>query len=154
MRAKRSDPGARDAELAARRERYASDPDLREREQERHRKGYRERAADPEYRAAYNARKRRWSRERYASDPEHRERVLRRPHGYRKHLPALIEEQGGRCGICGEPLPESLADIHVDHVFPLREIARLGALAEPLRLDPANLQAAHPACNIAKGARL
>ena len=38
--------------------------------------------------------------------------------GIRAHLPTLIRQQGGVCGICKKSLPNELDDIHVDHIIP------------------------------------
>ena len=109
--------------------------------------------AAPGRRARVNRRTRRRSRERWASDPGFRARRVavrrnrRRTYGSskrRRQLPALICAQDGLCGICGNPLPADLTVIEVDHVIP---VARGGLDT----LD--NLQAAHTACNRAKGAR-
>ena len=64
--------------------------------------------------------------------------------GIRVHLPALIAQQGGLCGICGESLSVDLEGIHVDHIVPR---AHGGTDA------PENLQAAHAVCNLRKGAK-
>ncbi len=55
----------------------------------------------------------------------------------------LLEMDDGVCGICGEDVDP--LDFHVDHVIPL---ARGGEHSY------ANTQAAHPACNLSKNARL
>ena len=65
--------------------------------------------------------------------------------GVRAYLPTLIADQRGLCGICGKPLPDDLAAVHVDHIRPR---AHGGTNA------PENLQAAHASCNLAKGASL
>ena len=72
---------------AEKRERYASDPEFRERELTRQREKY---ASDPEYRRRKLAQK----RAKYASDPEYREKVRERgsrrihtPSGERITLP-------------------------------------------------------------------
>lgn len=109
-------------------------------------------------------------RERYATDPAYRKRVLarnrvdqrKRPYVVkasvrsrrrraalggnktRRCLPALIEAQGGLCGICGEALPSDLSTIEVDHIIP---VSKNGGN------EIENLQAAHMACNRRKGAR-
>ena len=53
----------------------------------------------------------------------------------------VIARANGRCEICGEPFE---GEIHVDHVVP---VARFGATTDD------NLRAAHPMCNLSKGAR-
>ena len=58
-------------------------------------------------------------------------------------LPALIRRQNGKCGICRKQLPEDLAEVHIDHVFPVTKGGDN---------DIGNLQAAHRSCNAAKGA--
>lgn len=55
----------------------------------------------------------------------------------------VLERGRGLCGICGEPVDP--ARFHVDHKVPL---ARGGAHTY------ANVQPAHPACNLTKGARM
>lgn len=65
--------------------------------------------------------------------------------GVRAYLPTLIADQLGLCGICGEPLPDDLGAVHVDHIRPR---AHGGTNA------PENLQAAHASCNLAKGSSL
>ena len=61
----------------------------------------------------------------------------------RDRLLSLISRQDNRCGICGEPLPRSADDIHIDHIRPR---SRGGTD------DAWNLQATHAHCNIKKGA--
>ena len=73
----------------------------------------------------------------------HKSRYALAP-GYRQHLPALIDYQRGRCGICGEALPDDWAQIHVDHITPR---SRDGTD------ESDNLQAAHEVCNLRKGPR-
>ena len=65
--------------------------------------------------------------------------------GIRAHLPALIGQQGGLCGICKKSLPSELEDIHVDHIVPR---AHGGTDV----VD--NLQATHRHCNLSKGAKV
>lgn len=65
--------------------------------------------------------------------------------GIRTHLPTLVAQQGGLCGICGKPLPVELDEIHVDHIRP-RSRGGTDAVG--------NLQAAHAHCNQSKGANL
>ncbi len=62
----------------------------------------------------------------------------------RRHLTWLIQRQRGRCGICGQPLlqPPTGDVVHVDHIVPLVQ----GGSDQR-----SNLQAAHAACNLAKG---
>jgi 5-methylcytosine-specific restriction endonuclease McrA len=55
----------------------------------------------------------------------------------------VLERDEGICGICG--LPTDRDDFHVDHVIPLSK----GGLH-----CYANVQVAHPFCNIGKGAKL
>lgn len=62
---------------------------------------------------------------------------------------AYIRRQAGPCGICGKPIDYTLAYPHpqsftVDHIEPL-------SLRPDLARDLDNLQAAHNACNRAKG---
>ena len=100
-------------------------------------------ARDPEYRAKLNATRRRWERRRRAIDPSFKKKARNR-----HHLPELVEDQDGLCGICGEPLPEDYMDgskVHVDHILP---VACGGGH------DFDNLQAAHSHCNMTKGARV
>jgi hypothetical protein len=62
-----------------------------------------------------------------------------------KLTPALRREMilaALACGICGETLFEG-DEIHVDHVVPM---------AKGGRTEPSNLQVAHAACNLKKGA--
>lgn len=54
---------------------------------------------------------------------------------------AVLERDGMVCQLCGGEIPDG--DLHLDHVEPL---SHGGATT------PANLQAAHSRCNIAKGA--
>lgn len=54
----------------------------------------------------------------------------------------VIERDGNACGICGDPVEEAP---HIDHIHP----RSLGGSDLPI-----NLQVAHPACNIRKGARV
>lgn len=66
----------------------------------------------------------------------------------RRNLPerlrkAVIERDGMVCQICGEDIPDG--DLHIDHIFPV-------SLGGADTLD--NLQAAHSACNVRKGARV
>jgi 5-methylcytosine-specific restriction endonuclease McrA len=56
-------------------------------------------------------------------------------------LAAVLAASQGRCGICGQPLSDK---IHFDHIVP---IARGGSHTQD------NLQAAHPKCNLRKGAK-
>ena len=65
--------------------------------------------------------------------------------GIRAHLPDLIRAQRGACGICSEPLPDELDDIHVDHIMP-----RVHGGTDSVD----NLQATHAHCNLSKGAKL
>ena len=64
----------------------------------------------------------------------------------RRHLPWLIQRQGGNCGICRQPLPEPPKGdvVHVDHIVPL---VRGGTDQR------SNLQATHAACNLTKGSQ-
>ena len=80
------------------------------------------------------------------------ERNSRVGSGLRKHrlLDAMHEVQKGTCGICNKPLPDDYRNgtlVHVDHIFPLAEIAKAGDTAMHLAKDPANLQLAHAECN-------
>jgi 5-methylcytosine-specific restriction endonuclease McrA len=50
------------------------------------------------------------------------------------------------CEFCGNPIDRA-KDIHVDHVQPFR------TLADPARLDPANLRIAHSRCHMSHTAR-
>jgi len=85
-------------------------------------------------------------------DPDYRERFnkkdreRKREYGLRKkYLTAKIEEQGGICGICKNPLPAKRSEIHLDHILP-----RIRGGSD----DPHNLQAACAACNLRKGGRV
>lgn len=64
----------------------------------------------------------------------------------RKHLPELIAQQRGRCGLCRKRLPMLTdgARVHVDHKVPKSQ----GGSD-----DLANLQAVHARCNRIKGGR-
>lgn len=66
--------------------------------------------------------------------------------GLRRHLPELIAEQNGECGICGGPLPDDIqaGQIEVDHIVP-----RAAGGGDEIE----NLQAAHGYCNRVKGNR-
>ena len=55
----------------------------------------------------------------------------------------VYERDRGICGICKEPVHENA--FHIDHIIPLA----LGG-----RHSYANVQLAHPLCNVAKGARI
>lgn len=55
---------------------------------------------------------------------------------------AVFERDGGVCGICGNPVDPT--NWHLDHIVPL---AKGGTHEE------ANVQVAHPRCNLSKGAR-
>lgn len=55
----------------------------------------------------------------------------------------VLERSAALCGICGDPVDP--ADFHVDHIIPL---SRGGEDSY------ANCHAAHPECNVAKGAKL
>lgn len=62
--------------------------------------------------------------------------------GYRHHLDELIQEQGGKCGICGHRLPRRRRDlIHIDHIQPVH----LGG-TDAKR----NLRATHAKCNLSR----
>lgn len=92
-------------------------------------------------------------RSRYHNDPQFRKTKLSRNkdridrlggQGYRRNLPHLLEDYGGKCGICGQHLPENKSLIHVDHIIP---VSKGGAD------DYENLQPAHAVCNLRKGNR-
>ena len=55
---------------------------------------------------------------------------------------AVIARAQGACALCGGPLGSA---VHIDHAVP---VSRGG------KTDLPNLQAAHPACNLRKGARV
>ncbi|MDE0200211.1 MAG: HNH endonuclease signature motif containing protein [Caldilineaceae bacterium] len=62
--------------------------------------------------------------------------------GYRHHLPDLIREQNGKCGICGRLLPVRRRDlVHVDHIRPIH----LGGTHAKR-----NLRAVHAKCNLSR----
>lgn len=66
-----------------------------------------------------------------------RERMRRRRRG-RRHV--ILARNDGLCGICGQSIE---GEFHIDHIVPVA----LGGTD-----DEANLQPAHPRCNILKGA--
>lgn len=63
-------------------------------------------------------------RARYHNDPKYRDRLLARQRQRgttplrRRHLPAKIKEQNGRCAICGEEIPQDKGQNHIDHRTP------------------------------------
>lgn len=66
-------------------EKFANDPEFRERVREKNRERYRKRLADPEFRERQQERQREYKRKRYANDPKFREKVLsRRKETYRR----------------------------------------------------------------------
>src|SRR5262249_38653801 len=78
FRAKRNmiDENARLARRRRERERYANDPEYRERKRQQQRERMRKRyATDPEYRELLLERQRKRQRKRYANDPEYREQL-------------------------------------------------------------------------------
>lgn len=89
-------------------------------------------------------------RERYQTDPEYRARLLaqQRARGTtpirRQHLPDKLEEQRGRCAICGEAIPQGKGANHVDHKIPS---SRGGTD------DADNIQAVCAGCNRRKGVK-
>lgn len=56
----------------------------------------------------------------------------------------VLSRYGRVCGICGEPIGKG-EPMHIDHVLPVAKGGR--TILE-------NLQPAHPACNLRKGARV
>jgi 5-methylcytosine-specific restriction endonuclease McrA len=73
-------------------------------------------------------------------------REKRSPREMRRLLDKKIVEQKGLCGICGAAF-EDYGDVTWDHIEPRR-------MGGAWRDDhPANIQAAHSACNLAKGSR-
>lgn len=56
----------------------------------------------------------------------------------------VYDRHGGRCGICGRPLPRDARAFELDHVVPLS----LGG-----KHVYANVRPAHPLCNQRRGAR-
>ena len=89
-------------------------------------------------------------RDRYRNDPEYRADLLARQRQRgttpmrRCHLPAKIEEQHGRCAICGEDIPQGKGLNHVDHRVPR---SRGGSD------EAANIQAVCAPCNRRKGVK-
>ena len=167
----RKDPAVRERERGQSRE-YRGRPEVQEKRR-LYRREYRKR---PEVRARRNARRmrpevrerRRQQRREYRKRraPEVRERraehkAQRRRDlgkGYRKvaTLDALHAAQDGRCGICGEPLPDDYRDgskVHVDHRWPQVEAQQLGSLGVAAVHRKDNLQLAHARCNQSKGAQ-
>ena len=59
----------------------------------------------------------------------------------RAQLTKLYQAQSGLCGICGEPMGEDMAALHVDHIVP-RSRGGSDLIG--------NLQAAHKKCNMTK----
>ena len=89
-------------------------------------------------------------RERYQTDPEYRARLLDRQRANgttplrRRHLPDKLEEQQGRCTICGGDIPQGKGANHIDHKIPR---SRGGSD------DAGNIQAVCARCNRLKGVR-
>ena len=89
-------------------------------------------------------------RERYQTDPEYRTRLLDRQRAQgttplrRRHLPDKLEEQEGRCTICGGAIPQGKGANHIDHKIPR---SRGGTD------DASNIQAVCARCNRLKGVR-
>lgn len=137
-----------------RRERYATDPEYRNKRRKRQREWHREQwDTDPEFRAKRRERIRKQLRERYATDPEYRAKMRKRTRernhrlggqGYRRELPLLLMRQQWLCALCGDPIDEITADVHVDHILP---VSKGGGN------EVENLQATHGPCNTRKGNR-
>jgi 5-methylcytosine-specific restriction endonuclease McrA len=98
--------------------------------------------------AAHRAHVRKWR----LANPEKMKIARRRDEGIRRARKrgvayesidpvVVLERDGHRCGICNE---EIVGDFHLDHVVPL-------AKGGPHLYS--NVQAAHPSCNIKKGAK-
>ena len=89
-------------------------------------------------------------RERYHTDPEYRARLLSRQRAQgttsmrRRHLPDKLEEQEGRCTICGGDIPQGKGQNHIDHNIPR---SRGGSD------DASNVQAVCAPCNRRKGTK-
>ena len=88
--------------------------------------------------------KRRDMRRRRRFDPAFRERK-RASWPCRKHMDALHVEQGGRCGICREPMPLEIRDTWA--------VNRIRPQAEGGKWEKANCQVVHHDCARRKGAR-
>ena len=98
---RRSDPEWRERENQRvnewRREKWRSDPEWRERVNARIREWHREkRRSDPEWRERVNARNREWNREKRRSDPEWRERVKQQSREKRRSDPEWRERENQR----------------------------------------------------------
>lgn len=81
-------------------------------------------------------RRRRWAKENPGKVRRNRWKVAVDRH-------AIFERDEGVCHLCGDPAERE--NFHLDHVVPR---ARGGSD------DPSNLKVSHPACNMAKGARI
>lgn len=144
-----TDPEYRRQVLDAQKERYRSDPEVRAKAIA---SAARWREENPEAHAEHRKRMQENARERERTDPAYRAhrraqmkaRRERAGNAYRslRNVLYLLEQQGGRCAICGDWLPEERSEVHVDHKVPT--IA--GGTDE---ID--NLQLTHARCNQRKG---
>lgn len=75
---------------------------------------------------------------RVLTKPRRRDRFIRR------HILTLLRRDGGRCGICGRPLPLHPRGVHIDHIKPWSH----GGSDHV-----SNLQLTHARCNLSKRAR-
>lgn len=163
---KRYHGGEKDYRLKRAAERYATDPEFRQRQLARVAAWQRQARLDPEYCERENARSRaayaadpdhyrqyysNYQRERYATDPEYRAKVLaRQSERYYGDRSEIAEAEAWQCWLCGEAIdrearhPDPLA-LHVDHMLPVSKGGKS---------DPANLAPAHAYCNISKNDRL
>ena len=88
--------------------------------------------------------KREYMRRRRRTDPAFRERKGQ-SWPCRKHMDALHVEQGGRCGICLEPMPLDTRDTWA--------VNRIRPKAEGGRWEKGNCQVVHHDCARSKGGR-
>jgi 5-methylcytosine-specific restriction endonuclease McrA len=100
-------------------------------------------ADHPQMEAEYRERNREKLREVHRIEASPRRAIKASAGSDTIHPLIVLEHDDGMCGICGDDVDP--LKFHVDHVIPL---ARGGSHTYD------NVQAAHPTCNIRKGARL
>jgi 5-methylcytosine-specific restriction endonuclease McrA len=129
----------------ARVRRHASTPEGQERERERARRR-REEGTDylslnPEYHQDWRRTER--GRTQHANSEAKRRAVKKGLTAERVDRLIVFDSHGGLCGVCGDPMDRE--NFHVDHIVP---ICKGGEHTY------ANVQPAHPICNISKGGAL